>query len=245
MAPVDGFNAAADGLPPLHAADRALRRRMGLAMADAIAALGELDPFALGLEGFGRLEGFLERQVGRWRSQLEGYGQLAGWPGPQSLPGVEAVGEWLQAHRPPQGAPGMLHGDYHIANVMFRHDAGEVAAIVDWELSTLGDPLLDLGNLLAGWPEPQETGTALRVEPWDGFPSADELLARYAERSRRDLRQVHWYTVLASYKTAVILEGTYARACAGLAPKPNGEQLHAAALRRMGRALRLVGRPVL
>ena len=244
MAPVDGFNAAADGLPPLHSADPALRRRMGLAMVDAIAALGELDPSALGLEDFGRVDGFLERQVGRWRSQLADYDQLQGWPGPQSLPGVEAVGDWLQAHRPPQGAPGILHGDYHIANVMFRHDAGELAAIVDWELSTLGDPLLDLGNLLAGWPEPQETGTALRVEPWDGFPSADELLARYAERSRRDLQHVHWYTVLASFKTAVILEGTYARACAGLAPKPNGERLHAAALRRMNRALRLVGHPV-
>lgn len=244
MAPVHGFNAAADGLPPLHAADAALRRRMGLAMADAFAALGELDPFALGLQGFGRAEGFLECQVGRWRSQLEGYGQLAGWPGPESLPGVAAVGDWLQAHRPPQGAPGILHGDFHIANVMFRHDAGELAAMVDWELSTLGDPLLDLGNLLAGWPEPQETGTALRVEPWEGFPSADELLARYAERSRRDLRHVRWYTVLASYKAAVILEGTHARACAGLAPKANGERLHAAALRRMGRALRLVCRAV-
>jgi aminoglycoside phosphotransferase (APT) family kinase protein len=239
MAPVDGFNAAADGLPLLHAADPALRHRMGLAMVDAIAALGELDPLALGLEGFGRVEGFLERQVGRWRSQLEGYGQLAGWPGPESLPGVAAVGDWLQAHRPPQGAPGILHGDYHIANVMFQRDGGELAAIVDWELSTLGDPLLDLGNLLAGWPEPQETGTALRVEPWDGFPSAAELLARYAQRSRRNLRHVRWYTVLACYKTAVILEGTYARACAGMAPKINGERLHAAALRRMSRALRL------
>jgi aminoglycoside phosphotransferase (APT) family kinase protein len=206
-------------------------------MADAIAVLGELDPQAIGLQDFGRTEGFLERQVGRWRSQLESYAQLTGWPGPQVLPGVAEVADWLEAHRPPQGPPGILHGDFHLANVMFRHDSGELAAVVDWELSTLGDPLLDLGSLLAGWPEADGGPNALRVEPWEGFPTAAELLARYAQRSSRDVSHVRWFTVMACYKTAVILEGTHARACAGLAPKLSGERLHAAARRRIDKAL--------
>jgi aminoglycoside phosphotransferase (APT) family kinase protein len=239
MAPVDGFNAPADGLPALHAGDAALRRHMGLAMADAIAVLGELDPQAIGLQGFGRAEGFLERQVSRWRSQLEGYAQLPGWPGPQVLPGIAEVGAWLEARRPPQGRPGVMHGDFDLANVMFCHDSGDLAAVVDWELSTLGDPLLDLGSLLAGWPEADGMPNALRVEPWNGFPTAAELLARYAQRSRRDVSHVRWFTVMASYKTAVILEGTHARACANLAPKLSGERLHAAARRRIEKALAL------
>ncbi len=240
MQPVQGFNPSM-GLPPLHAGDATLRRRMGLAMVDAIAALGMLDAQALGLGDFGRPAGFLERQVARWRSQLQAYAQCDGWPGPAALPGVAEVGAWLEQQRPQAGAPGLLHGDFHLSNVMFRHDSAELAAVVDWELSTLGDPLLDLGWLIATWPAPDGSHhIAHRVQPWEGFATADELIARYAERSTRDLSAVRWYTVLACYKLGIVLEGSHARACAGLAPAATGQRLHQAAVGLLHKAHRLM-----
>ena len=133
--------------------------------------------------------------------------------------------------------PGILHGDYHIANVMFRRDSGELAAIVDWELTTIGDPLLDLGWMLATWPDEQGRRTVDHVvEPWQGFPDAAELVERYAQRSPRDLSRIDWYAVLACYKLAMIVEGTHARACAGLATAAAGERLHKAARALLERA---------
>ena len=97
-----------------------------------------------------------------------------------------------------------------------------------WELSTIGDPLLDLGWLLATWPSPEgPTPGSIGLRPWDGFPTADELVQRYAERTTRDLSAIEWYGVLACYKLGIILEGTHARACAGKAPKATGDLLHA------------------
>jgi len=236
MQPVRGFNPTT-GLPSLHASDPAIRHAMGLELVDAIAALGAIDFRAVGLEGFGRPEGYLERQVARWRSQLEGYTQHAGYPGPQ-IPGFERVAQWLDDNRPEVWTPGILHGDYHLANVLFDPDSERLAAIVDWELSTIGDPLLDLGWLLATWPEAgRPLGAAIGVEPWDGFPSADELVDRYRERSRRDLSSLAWYTVLACYKLGIILEGTHARAFAGKADEATGDVLHAVTIGLFERAL--------
>jgi aminoglycoside phosphotransferase (APT) family kinase protein len=121
---------------------------------------------------------------------------------------------------------------------MYRFDAPRLAAVVDWELTTIGDPLLDLGWLLATWPE-GTTGT-VSVTPWEGFPSADELVAHYAKQTTRDLSQIHWYGVLACYKLGIILEGTYARACAGKAPKATGDQLHASTIGLLERANRWI-----
>jgi len=241
MEPVDGFNPTR-GLPPLHAGDPDVRHAMGLSLVDGIAALGALDHRALGLEDFGRPEGFLERQVARWRAQLESYAELPGYPGPD-IPGVERVAAWLDANRPQAFRAGVLHGDYHLANVMFAPDGPQLAAIVDWELSTVGDPLLDLGWLLATWPDPEgATPGAIGVQPWDGFPGADELVARYAERSTRDLSAIDWYAVLACYKLGIILEGTHARACAGQAPRATGDVLHATTVGLFERALRFIAR---
>ena len=125
MAPVEGFNAA-NGLPALHAGSPAVRRRMGLAMVEAIAALGMIDHRAVGLAHFGKPDNYLERQVARWRAQLASYAGLPGWHGPAALPGVERVARWLEAHRPGSLRPGILHGDFHLANVMFRHDGAEL-----------------------------------------------------------------------------------------------------------------------
>lgn len=240
MEPIDGFNPTM-GLPEPHRSDPAIRNRMGYALCDGALALGRVS--IDGLEGLGKSDGWLERQVPRWRAQFESYGEMAGWTGPAGVPGVEAVGAWLDAHRPKSFKPGLIHGDYHLANVMYRFDSGELAAIVDWELAAIGDPLLDLGWQMAMWPDsdhPSETdGTPVR--PWDGFPTIDEIVAHYGRHSDRDLTHARWYGVLACYKLGIILEGTHARACAGLAPKAVGDRLHAITLRLFQRALRWVG----
>jgi aminoglycoside phosphotransferase (APT) family kinase protein len=238
MESVAGFNATM-GLPALHASDPMIRRRMGWALVDGVAAVGRVDALAAGLGDLGRLDNFLSRQAGRWRAQLEGYERHAGWPGSSTIRGVAEVHAWLDENCPDSFTPGLMHGDYHIANVMFRNDDPELAAIVDWELTTLGDPLLDLGWLLATWPDPTDGETMIaKVEPWDGFPQSEALAARYAERSSRDLSALLWYKILACYKLGILLEGTYARASAGKADPETGRRLHEQTLMLFRRALR-------
>ena len=237
MQPIDGYNPST-GLPEPFASSPELRHQMGLSLVDGIAALGALDYVALGLTGLGKPDNYLERQVGRWKAQLESYAEFPEWDGLKDLPDIDGVSHWLEEHRPRTFDPGIIHGDYHLANVMYRFDAPRLAAIVDWELTTIGDPLLDLGWLLATWPEGE--ASAVSVTPWEGFPSADELVAHYATQTTRDLSQIHWYGVLACYKLGIILEGTYARACAGKAPKATGDQLHASTIDLLERALRWI-----
>ena len=238
MEPVEGF-CPRDEMPALHAGDPVIRHEMGLQMFGAIGALAKVDWRAKRLDGLGRLDGFLERQVPRWRAQLESYAEHDGWPGLAGLPGVTEIGRWLEEHRPPSFEPGLIHGDFHFGNVLFRRDGPQIAAMVDWELTTLGDPLVDLGGVLSGWPpDGAETGP---VTPWPGFPTRAELIARYAERTGRDVSTADWYEVLACYKIGCILEGTYARACAGKAPKVTGDYLHNNTLGLFRRALEKIG----
>ncbi len=238
MEPVDGFNPTL-GLPEPHRSDRAVQHAMGLAMADGIAALGRVEPARVGLADLGRADGWLERQVDRWRAHLATYDEFDGYPGPD-IPGVEAVAAWLDAHRPARWRPGLIHGDFHFANVLVRRDGPGLAAIVDWELTTIGDPLLDLGHLLATWPDPDTPGsTAVMDAP--GLPSRIELIERYAAGSDRDLSAIDWYQVLACYRLGIILEGTHARACAGKAPTEIGERLHALTLGLFAQASMLIG----
>jgi aminoglycoside phosphotransferase (APT) family kinase protein len=248
MEPVDGFNPSL-GLPEPQASDRAMQHRMGLAMADAIAALGSLDPEARGVLDLGKVDGWMERQVPRWKAQLEGYRQLDGYGGPD-IPGVDEVGRWLEERRPSEFRPGIIHGDFHFANVMFRHDSPELAAVVDWELATIGEPLLDLGHLLATWPAREQAAIDVAPPPGLGpgsafmpgaLPSSNEIVARYAERSGRDLSTVGWFRVLACYRLGIILEGTNARADAGLAPRATGDALHAMTLSLFVQAHELIG----
>ena len=133
-----------------------------------------------------------------------------------------------------------MHGDYHLANVLYRHDAPDIAAIVDWELATLGDPLIDLGWLLATWPDPAEPDERLPVVPWDGFPDNDSLIERYRAGSSRDMSAIGWYEVMACYKLGILLEGTYARAAAGKADAETGRMLHAKTITLFRRALRRI-----
>lgn len=239
---VDGFNAAV-AMPMSVRDDPAIRHAMGLAMVDGIVALAGVDHVALGLEDFGRLPDFIDRQVPRWARQLAGYAEHDGWPGPEALRGVEEIGAWLDVNRPDDWRGGLMHGDYHIANVLFRAEDGALAAILDWELATLGDPMLDLGRLLAAWPDRDGHGPlSLKVEPWSGFPDRDELIARYAAGTGRSMRSLRWYEALACYKLAIILEGTHARACAGQADHAVGARLHAAAIALVARGTQAIER---
>jgi aminoglycoside phosphotransferase (APT) family kinase protein len=240
MEPVDGVNITVD-MPLLYSNDPASRTTLGEALIDAIVALGRIDYLAVGLGDLGKVDGFLERQVGRWHSQYLSYRTHQGWPGVGSLPAVDTVAQWLERNRPASFLPGIMHGDYQLSNVLVRTDTAAVAAIVDWELATIGDPLLDLGWLLATWPEPDGRGGVFEVTPWEGFPPAHELIARYAEQSPRNLRSIEWYTVLACFKLGILNEGTYARACSGKAAKETGERLHGISVRLLERAREMIG----
>lgn len=245
MTPVDGFNASVT-LPAAHAGDSSVRHAMGLNAARALSALGAVDHEAVGLADFGKPARFLERQVGRWMSELDSYGALDGYPGPQ-IPGLDDVARWLDANRPATWRPGIMHGDYHLANLMYSFDGPEVAAIVDWEMCTIGDPLLDLGWLLATWPDRDDASAALAgpLGAAGGLPSAGELVGAYAECEAavagRDLSSITWYAALACFKLGIVLEGTHARAFAGKASKETGDLLHSIALGLFRRAEAFIG----
>jgi aminoglycoside phosphotransferase (APT) family kinase protein len=240
MTPVEGFNASVE-LPEPHASDAAMRHAMGLNAARAVSALGAVDHEAVGLADFGRPGGFLERQVGRWMSELDGYSSLQGYPGPD-IPGLERVAAWLEANRPRTWRPGVMHGDYHLANLMYAPDGPRIAAIVDWEMCTIGDPLVDLGWLLATWPGHGDMSATLAgpLGEAGGLPGPGELVDAYAEREAatagRDLASITWYAVLACFKLGIVLEGTHARAYAGKAPKETGDLLHSITLGLFRRA---------
>lgn len=237
MESIEGFNARNEMSMYLrHNLDR--QKKMGHALVDGSLALASVDYCEVGLENFGKPDNYLERQVSRWRSQLEGYTQYTNWAGYKDLPGVEKVANWLEDNRPRSFTPGIMHGDYHIANVMYRYDSHELAAIVDWELTTIGDPLVDLGWMMATWPDddgPQPGDVAPLV--WEGFPRRSELVKYYVEHSSRDCSAYPWYGVLACFKMGIILEGTYARASDGKASMETGERLHGSAIALFKRAL--------
>ncbi len=136
------------------------------------------------------------------------------------IPGIDEAAEWLRAHKPRSYRPGIMHGDYQFANVMFRHGApARLAAIVDWEMATVGDPLLDLGWVINGWPADASAGGESTVSYVDytGMPSADDLLSYYEDRSGRPVDEIDYYVILARFKLAIVLEAGYARVVAGTA----------------------------
>jgi aminoglycoside phosphotransferase (APT) family kinase protein len=230
MESIDGFNPTVE-LPGRFADDSQVQHQMGLAMADAIAALGDVDIDAKGLTDLGKIDGFLDRQVDRWLSELEGHSRHENYPGPD-LPGVDDVAGWLRERTPPTFTPGLIHGDFHLANVLFDRAEPRVAAIVDWEMTTAGDPLLDLGWLVATWPSMSGGLTAL--------PPIGEVIDHYTQQSPRDMTNIDWYGVLACFKLGIILEGTNARAYAGKAPRAIGDALHATAVGLFERAAALI-----
>ena len=239
MEPVVGFTPMGE-LPGRYAEDPAWRRALGLSLVDAIAELAKVDPLAVGLEGFGKPEQWIERQVARWKSQLDSYSEMEGYGKPE-LPGVERVAGYLDERRPNDFRLGIIHGDFQHANVMAHHDRPGVAAIIDWELSTLGDPRLDLAWLLTAFVEEGDPpGMQPYYSPADGFPSRQELIDHYAARTGLAVRDIHWWFTLACYKLGILLEGTHARACAGAAPKHYGDTLHKHAMWLFTKANQLV-----
>ena len=237
--PVEGFNAGLE-LPDEAAGTPELRRELGFALVDALVSLGRVDYRQVGLADFGRPDGFLNRQVDRWLGELATHQTLPGYPEVE-LPHVPDVADWLRERLPTAWTPGLMHGDFHACNVMFRRDAPVVAAIVDWEMATIGDPLLDLGWLMATWNldgAPEEF--AGRLTRAGGLPTADELAERYAATSGRSLDQLSWYTVLACFKLGIILEGSHARARSDLAPVEIGDRLHSTAIALFERAHSIV-----
>ncbi len=212
MAHVDGFTPMGELPEPFRSSPR-LRADMAYELVDAIARLAQVDWRAQGLEGFGRPEGFLERQVDRWLSHLEKIRF-------RDLPGLEEAAAWLRTHTPGHFTPGIIHGDYQFANVMFHHDApARMAAIVDWEMATVGDPLLDLGWIMMTWPDPDEDRSSGYVD-FSGMPAREELMQRYALHSGLPVDAMDYYIVLARFKMACVLEAGYARYVSGGADNP-------------------------
>jgi aminoglycoside phosphotransferase (APT) family kinase protein len=189
--------------------DEADRRAIGERVADTLVAIHAVDPDAVGLGDLGRKEDYVARQLRRWQGQWEKSKT-------REVPAIDEVHERLAARIPEQGPATIVHGDYRLDNMILTQ-RGKVAAVVDWELCTLGDPLADIGLLMVYWPDSGEETIALgqpaNLAP--GFPGHDELKARYAERSGRDLSQLDFFVALGYWKLAIILEGVYARYAAG------------------------------
>jgi len=225
MEPLEGFAHSGD-LPGQYASDARWRAAMGEELVDAAAALGAVDYVAVGLADLGKPDQWHERQVERWRSQLEGYAATPGYD-PGELPHVDEVGRWLGDNLPTDRRIGLAHGDLQFPNVMFSLKAPKISGVLDWELVSLGDPLLDLGWILSSWSEADDPeGKSPMVRPWDGFLTRGELVERYGARSGRDMTQMPWFFALACYKLACLLEGTYAASKAGKVPAKVGESVH-------------------
>jgi len=212
---VDGWSAmSSQGWPAPFDRDLEARRGLALELVDAIARLARVDWKSRGLDGFGRPEGFHDRQVDRWLAHLDGFRF-------REIPGIAEAAAWLRAHKPSSWRPGIIHGDYGFANVMYRHGApARLAAIVDWEMTTIGDPLLDLAWVLMGWPDGGAKRSTMSYVDYDGMPTRDEMLGRYADRSGIAVDEIDYYLILARFKLAIVLEGGYARYAKGGADNP-------------------------
>src|SRR5262245_32576534 len=185
------------------------RRSIGERVVDTLVAIHDVDPDDVGLGGLGRKEAYVERQLKRWGGQWEKSKT-------RELPDVDEVHERLASRIPEQGPATIVHGDYRLDNMILT-PSGEVAAVVDWELCTLGDALADVGLLLVYWSEQGDEFMPLfapaTIAP--GFISREQVRSRYAESSGRDLGEIDFYVALGYWKLAIILEGVYARYAAG------------------------------
>ena len=166
-----------------------------------------MDWQAKGLQDLGRPDGFHDRQVERWTRFFE---RIKG----RDLPGIEVASEWLRTHRPIDYIPGLMHGDYQFANVMYQDGApAKLAALVDWEMGTVGDPKLDLGWMVQSWPDDTSGADAAEAGYVDmtGMPTRDQVLAHYSEVSGRQVDDIDYYVILAKWKLAIVLEQGFQR----------------------------------
>jgi aminoglycoside phosphotransferase (APT) family kinase protein len=196
------------GWPEPFNTDIDMRAGLAYQLAEGIALLSQVDWCAKGLQDLGRPDGFHERQVDRWTGFFE---RIKG----RELDGMAVATEWLRTHRPLDFIPGLMHGDYQFANVMyFDGPPARLAAIVDWEMGTVGDPKLDLAWMVQGWPEDTNTPEAAEVGFVDirGMPSRTQLVGHYAQVSGRQVDDLDYYLVLAKWKLAIVLERGFQRA---------------------------------
>ena len=188
----------------------AMRAAASESLIDVLVTLHSIEPSDVGLGELGRREGYIERQLKRWAIQWEKAKT-------RELPVMEQVHSLLEAKRPPQVHTGIVHGDYRLGNCLVSKQTGRVAAVLDWELCTLGDILADVGYLMIYWNEPgAEALTANDPSGSEGFPSKKELLARYSAATGRDLSGIAYYEAFSCWRLASIAEGVLARYKAGV-----------------------------
>ncbi|MFN8231914.1 MAG: phosphotransferase family protein [Actinomycetota bacterium] len=209
MEEIDGV-VVNDALPVHFGADAA--GAIAESVVEHLVRIHGIEPDSAGFERLGRPDGYLERQVARFSTLLEQNTT-------RDLPLLERVGEWLASNRPESPPATFVHGDFRLGNIMFEPYRPAIAAVLDWEMATIGDPLADLGYLSAMWAGPDDDpNPMLALSPVTRdprFPSRAELVARYEELSGRRADSLAWYQVLATWKSAIFLEGSYARFRAG------------------------------
>ncbi|TFV74270.1 phosphotransferase family protein [Blastococcus sp. CT_GayMR19] len=210
MERVEGIHVVRE-FPPGYADEPAQRRAVGEGLIDVLADLHTVDYDAVGLSEFGRPEGFAARQVRRWTKQWEATRD-------RDRPALDALGARLARSVPVAQRSSVVHGDYRLDNCLLDPATpGRIRAVLDWEMSTLGDPLTDLGMMFVYWPEAgEERATTLSpVTTLPGFPTRREIAERYADRTGADLSHLHWYVGFAFFKFAAIMAGIVARSAAG------------------------------
>ncbi len=181
--------------------------RMAMTLADTLAELHAVDPAAVGLADIGRPDGYLERQCARLAKQLDASRT-------RDVPGMDELGRRLASSLPISGRSAIVHGDYRLDNTLVdRQDPGRIAAVLDWELATLGDPLVDVASLVGGWDGGDGLFAVVTAPPGQipHFPPWTALADRYSERTGRSLDDLPWHLAFLMYKGAVIFEGIYCR----------------------------------
>jgi len=197
------------------------RRAVSEGMIDLLTALQEVDWRKVGLEGFGRPDGYIERQLRRWIGQLEKTLPLT-----RPQPVMAKIEEWLKAHMPQTQPATIAHGDFKLDNVMWDESPGvpKAIALFDWEMSTIGDPLADLGWMVTYWTDPTDSETRRSVvssmEGEAGYYQRREMVELYERKSGRAMRDFAFYEIFSLFKLAIILEGSYSRYLSGQADDP-------------------------
>ena len=233
-----GFVIRAD-LPERLRGDAVLARRIGEMVVDSLADFHMVDPAAVGLEGLGRPEGFARRQVegwtGRWHAAKD-----------REVPGMDRLAGWLAANIPEAQATTLVHNDYKLDNMLVANDdPAHAVAVLDWDMCTRGDPLMDLGYLLVFWPQaddPPAWQAAAAAPMWrDGFPTRAEAVARYAARCGFAVRDVAWYHAFGAFKLAVVLQQIYIRWLRGQTRDSRFADMDARVAALIDKGLALVG----
>lgn len=198
---------------------------IAFAIVGGLALLANVDYKKVGLEGFGKPDNFLERQVDRWAGQLASYKERYGYE-PRYLEGYDEVEEWLRNQARKTTHVGIMHGDVGTPNVMFKHEPpARLAALIDWELSTIGDPMVDMGWFTGGMRDERfpDLPPASTLNDPTHSPTKQELMRYYAAGTGRSVDDLDFYSVLASFKSGCLLEYKVAQAAAGILPKDVGD----------------------